>query len=355
MNIIQITPRLPPALDGVGDYSLELANGLLEKYGVVTHFLTCQEGFKPEPVINNFPVVQLPAQTPAAFLDSLPKNIDKVILQFSDCPYDQKYCSPFWLLEGLKAAKQQQNFKLLVMFHEFPRIYLRKTLYLYPIQNFVAQSIAKLADIVFTNNSVYQTLIRRGSQPPVKSIPVFSNVGEPEDIPPLNERIRRLVVFGSTAKRAQVYHKMRETLVNTCRLLEIEEISDVGTPLNLNTSEIEGVRLVEMGRKTAQDISKLMLNSIAGIAPSYNNQLLTKSGVFAAYCAHGLVPVITQGKSSIADKLEVGKNFFYPDSRLKNIDIQSLQAIANNAHSWYANHSKLKTVELFASQLGISK
>lgn len=351
MNIIQITPRLPPAIDGLGDYALKLADGLL-KYGIVTQFLTCPQGGKSVSVINDFPVVELPTQSTTAFLDSLPKNIDKIILHYSEYPYEQKYGTPFWLLEALEIAKRQQQVQLLVMFHEFPYFTLRrKTFYLFPFQSLIAWRIAKIADIVFTNNSVSQATLARGLNHFVTSIPVFSNIGEPEHIPLLQLRNRRLLVFGTPGRRARIYQRSTAMLVNTCRLLGIEEICDVGPPLNLNISQIKGVRLVEMGEKTAHEISNLMLDSLAGISYSNDNIKLTKSGVFAGYCAHGVVPVITQAKSSQADGLKVGTNFLFAGNQAKSIDIESLQTIADLALMWYKNHSLSKSVELFASQL----
>lgn len=351
MNIIQITPRLPPAIDGLGDYTLKLADGLL-KYGIVTHFLTCPQGGKSAAVINEFPVVELPTQSTTAFLDSLPKNIDKIILHYSEYPYEPKYGTPFWLLKALEAAKRQHKVQLLVMFHEFPYFTLkRKTFYLFPFQSSIAWRIAKLADIVFTNNSVSQATLAKGLNHFVTSIPVFSNIGEPEHIPPLHLRNRRILVFGTPGRRARIYQRSTAMLVNTCRLLGIEEICDVGPSLNLNISEIKGVPLVEMGEKSAYEISKLMLNSMAGISYSNDNTKLTKSGVFASYCAHGLVPVITQAKSSQADGLEVGTNFLFAGSQSKSINIESLQNIADLAHIWYKTHSLSKSVEVFASQL----
>lgn len=351
MNIIQITPRLPPAIDGLGDYALKLADGLL-KYGIVTHFLTCPQGGKSASVINDFPVVELPHQSTTAFLDSLPKNIDKIILHYSEYPYEQKYGTPFWLLEALEAAKRQHKVQLLVMFHEFPYFTLmRKTFYLFPFQSSIAWRIAKMADIVFTNNSASRATLATVLNHPITSIPVFSNIGEPEHIPSLKVRSRRLLVFGTPGRRARIYQRATAMLVNTCRLLGVEEICDVGPPLNLKISEIKGVRLIETGEKSAHEISNLMLDSLAGISYSNDNTKLAKSGVFASYCAHGLVPVITQAKSSPADGLEDGTNFLFAGSQSKNLNIDSLQNIADLAHIWYKKHSLSKSVEVFASQL----
>lgn len=352
-DVIQITPRLPPAIDGVGDYSLKLADGLLKSYGISTHFLTCQQGFRPaSAVINGFPVIQLPNQNPIAFLDCFPKKISTIILHYSDYPYDQKHGAPFWLIESLEALRRQQRINLLVMFHEFPNFsFLKKTFHLFPCQSFVAWRIAEMADIVFTNNSVTRDILAKQLNHHVTSIPVFSNIGEPEFLYPLKKRTRRIVVFGTQGRRSRIYQKCIGMLVNICRFLEIEEICDIGPPLNLNTSQIKGFPLVEMGQKSAFYISELMSDSLAGIAYSIDNKILPKSGVFASYCAHGVVPILTKANSSQADGLEHGTHFVFAGSQFRKLEIDLLQTIAYQAHKWYKEHSQSKSVEIFASKL----
>lgn len=161
-------------------------------------------------------------------------------------------------------------------------------------------------------------------------------------------RTRRILVFGTPARRARIYQKSRILLSQACKMLNIKEIYDVGDPLNLD-SEIDGIPLVEVGRKSAQEVSELMLNSFAGIAYS-NDQKLAKSGVFASYCAHRLVPIITRAQSSLDDEIKVNQQFLFPNDR-QMVTLESLQAIADNAHQWYNNHNLSKTAEIFAVQL----
>ncbi|NEP56477.1 MAG: hypothetical protein F6K31_05560 [Symploca sp. SIO2G7] len=351
-NLVQITPKLPPEMDGIGDYAFKLAEGLSEHHKILTHFLACAEDFKPAPNIKNFSIIKLPNHKPQAILSVLPKNTDLVLLHYSEYMYEPKYGTPFWLVEALAAAKQQQKFKLLVMFHELPYFFLHKRLYLLPFQYFVASRLAKIADIVVTNNSGSQAALETFLNCSVKSIPVFSNIGEPNHLPSLVKRKRRLVVFGTPLRRGRIYQKRaRAKLINICRLLKIEEIIDIGSPVSLKIPEIKGVPVVCMGRQSAQDVSSLLLNSLAGIAYSNDNSRLSKSGVFATYCAHGVVPVITHDKSSPADGLEVGKNFLFAGNQSQSIELESLQIIADNAYEWYQNHTQAKNVEAFASQI----
>lgn len=352
MNLLQIYPRLPPAIDGIGDYAVQLAHGLSSRYGIATHFLTNPVPGQLRSAIAGFPVTEITANTSTALLDAIPPHIDSILLHYSDYPYELKYGAPFWLADALTALKQQRRLSLLIMFHEFPHfVLLRKTLYLLPWQSAAAWRIARCADTVLTNNSAAQAQLESRLHRSVTRIPVFSGVGEPQVIPRLSDRVRRLLVFGTQGRRGKVYRRSLPDLIQACRQLNIEEICDVGPSLNLNRADIQGIRFVEMGEQPADVVSNLMLNSWAGFAHSQDNRRLSKSAVFAAYCAHGLVPVITQAQSAPIDGLFANTNFLSPGSQTQAIGLEALQAIADRSHAWYQDHNQAKNVEIFAAKL----
>ncbi len=351
MDILQIYPRLPPAIDGIGDYALTLANGLKQRQ-IQTHFMTFRQENQAVDGSDRFPMLQLPVDTPQAFVDAIPPQIRQVILHYSDYPYDPKYGAPFWLINALEAMKQQRSLKLLVMFHEFPSFYLlKKTFYLFPWQRSVAWKLAQLADVVVTNNAVTKTLLAEKIQQPLLNLPVFSNIGELAQPLPLKHRRRRLIVFGTPGRRARIYQRSHAMLRNSCRLLGIEEIYDIGPSLHLNQAEIDGIPLVEMGEQPAATISQLLSDAIAGIVYSTDNGRLAKSGVFATYCAHGLVPLVTQEQSPLMDGLQTNTHFLFAGLQAPKMTIDAMQAIAATAHQWYINHNQANTVDCFVSAL----
>ncbi len=71
-KIVQIVPRLPPYTDGEGDYSLMLAEQLLEQHNLKTHFLVCRPDVYSETTIKGFPITVLPSLTTEAFLSVFP-------------------------------------------------------------------------------------------------------------------------------------------------------------------------------------------------------------------------------------------------------------------------------------------
>jgi hypothetical protein len=75
--------------------------------------------------------------------------------------------------------------------------------------------------------------------------------------------------------------------------LQVDELVDVGEECDLRESVFTsvGVRVSRLGRLPAEDISQLLLDSAIGFV-RYNPRYSEKSGVLAAYMAHGVVPVM---------------------------------------------------------------
>lgn len=351
-TIVQIVPRIPPHTDGVGDYSLKLAEQLLNDYKINTHFLVFKKDIEIESFVNGFPATLLSTHTPEFFLSVLPQNIDTVLLHYSNYPYlSGKLDAPFWLVKGLELAVKLRQIKLVVMFHELPMLKYKKINFLNPIQSIVSRRLAQLASTVITDSGRFQAILSQWIQRPIKCIPDFSTIGEPNEIKTLAERKRRIIVFGTT-DRHRVYANFLNELLSTCHILGIEEIYDIGKPLNLHLSNFNGIHVVEMGFQPSEVVSQLMLESMAGFFDySRFPGDLGKSTVFAAFCAHGLIPIISQYNPSEADGLEMNKHYLVPGEPLKTCNLSQLQTIADNAHNWYKGHSIPENAKVFASSI----
>ncbi|XGV94854.1 MAG: hypothetical protein ACAF41_19195 [Leptolyngbya sp. BL-A-14] len=346
MEVLQLCPKLPPAIDGIGDYAAMLANGL-QQHDIHTHFMAFKQGNE---AVGSFPISELHTDA-QAFVDAIPQNIQAILLHYSDYPYDPKFGAPYWLVDALKAAQQQRSLPVLIVFHEFPSFYLlKKTFYRFPWQQHVAWQLAKLATEIITNNAVTKTVLAKRLQQPLINLPVFSNIGELREPKPLVQREKRLIVFGTADRRARIYQRSRAMLINSCQSLGIEEICDVGPSLNLEQLEIAGIPFIQKGKQSAQAISRLLSDSLAGIVYSTDNGRLAKSGVFATYCAHGLVPIVTQETSPLMDGLQAQTHFLFGGLQAP-LSSGQLQSIAHEAHQWYNQHNQANTVKCFASEL----
>jgi hypothetical protein len=357
-QILQIIPTPPNSSDGIGDYAFLLASQLLKDAQINTQFLVFRNDIEVAPVIDEFSVARLPIYLPENLDSFIPEGVRAIVVHFSGYPYFDTslkgmlgFRTPFWLVNVLQSIQQSRNIKLIVMFHELPKLYW-KQFYLFgslnPIHSIVSRRLAQIADTVLTTSAKYQNILTQWVKKPVLRLPIFSNMGEPELIPPLVERKRRLVVFGGAA-RQRVYQNAAKELIEACHSLGIEEICDIGPSLKLEvTYHFNGISLTEMGFQAKETISKLLLTSIAGCldyTPFPGD--LSKSGVFAAYCAHGMVPINTRYNPSESDGLNRNQHYLVLDHKLKNWNLVNLQTVADNARNWYQSHSLKEVSKTF--------
>ncbi|MBD2358438.1 glycosyltransferase family 1 protein [Tolypothrix sp. FACHB-123] len=359
MKIIQIVPQLPPSINGLGDYALNLARQLQKDYKIETHFVVGDRNWNGPVEIEGFPVSKISDRSADALLTLLSSDrTSAVLLHYVGYGYAKKGC-PVWLLEGLERWKTNSaNSRLVTMFHE---VYASGSLWtsafwLSRLQKNLAVRLVKLSDRCLTSKVSYAEILyklARVKQGSITSLPVFSNIGEPEYAPPLAERTCRLVVFGSRNSRLQVYQQCRAGLALICQALEIQEIYDIGVSTGLDLSEINGIPIVEKGVTQASEISKILLNSVAGFLNFPLPPYLAKSGIFAAYCAHRLIPCMVSFSTTPRDGLQTGKHYWSVDSQSKHLCLEMAQEIANNAYAWYQTHSLTVQAKIFKDQLNL--
>jgi hypothetical protein len=107
-----------------------------------------------------------------------------------------------------------------------------------------------------------------------------------------------------------------------------------------------------MGFQPSEVISDLMLNSLAGFLDySAYPGSLGKSTIFAAYCTHGVIPVLSRYNPSEADGIEINQHYVVPDAHLENLTLEQLQVISDNVTQWYRSHTLSETTKIFASHL----
>ena len=189
-------------------------------------------------------------------------------------------------------------------------------------------------------------------QTQIPTFPVFSNVGESDPAPSLANRSPRLVIFGGSQRKLQIYQNSLKQLKAVCQLLRIKEIIDIGTPTNLTVSQIDEAPIIKMGKLSVSAIREVLLNSTVGFF-DYPTDFLAKSTIFAAYCAYGLLPVSANNElKRTEDGIEAGKHYWTLDHRAERWDLkQEGQAIADNAYAWYQTHNLSTHAEVFAKYL----
>ena len=322
--IWQIVPRLPPAINGLGDYALNLARQLRQDYDIQTHFIVCDRTWKGEKTLDGFPVSKLSETTGKALVSLLSKQqIDTVLLQYVGYGYAQRGC-PTWLVDGLETWRNNSSQrKLVTMFHE---IYASGAIWtsafwLSQIQKRIANCLVQLSDHIITNrqaNAEILSKIGKVNVNCIEVIPVFSNIGEPQQLVPFAQRKKRLIVFGHANSKLQIYQNYIQHLENICKAFAIEEIYDIGNHTKFNFDLINQFKITETGILSANQIGKILADSLVGFMAFPPLEHLGKSGIFASYCAYGLVPIIPFTNGQNIDGLKANQN--YLAFQIKKVD-----------------------------------
>jgi len=316
VRVLQIVPRLPPPEEGVGSYALCLEQALAV-HGISTHFLTPEEG-------------GLARRMEEA-------EADAVLLHYANYGYQRRGC-PFWLPGALRRSRARRR---VTVFHE---VYAtgppwRSSFWTQPFQRRIAAAVARTSDALITSLDLYVRRIGPAASPEKTWVtPVFSTVGEPREVPPLSSRARRMVIFGGRGARGRAYGEMRRDLADACRALAVEEIVDVGPPLEQPVESVDGVPVRQRDILPAAEVGALLCDSLAGFV-AYPELFLPKSTIFAAYCAHGVLPVQAWRRRSPAGGAAPVWSGGDP------------QEAASAALAWYGGHSLERQVERFRELL----
>lgn len=353
--VTTIIPRLPPAIDGVGDYAINLARQLRQDFNVQTSFIVGDASWDGAAEIEGFPVRKIQAQSPTALLAVLNKDISSpLLLHYVGYGYEKRGC-PSWLVRGLQQWHQVDASRSLVtMFHEISAFGPPWTsaFWLSSLQRNLAGKLAIVSKSCITSKQSYAELLRQSSrqQLEIDCLPVFATIGEPKFLRPLEQRARKLVVFGNAKYRRQVYDRCLSSLHKICQMLEIEQIIDIGVPTGLDFTEIRIVPILERGILASSTISEIMQDAIAGFLDFPPPSYLAKSTIFAAYCAHGLIPCLVDDSPTAVDSLESGQHY-WSNGRQPELSLVRGQEIADRAHQWYRGHSLSTQAKSFYQRL----
>ncbi len=354
-KILQIVPRLSPDVDGVGDYTLSLAHELRDRYQIHSDFLVVRPSERTQPVVDGFTVHHLAAHTAEGLLAQIPADVSTIVLQYSNYPYLLgKLDAPAWLVVALMRLKRQ-GLRIVIMFHELPTLQYQRIRLPNPIQRRVSRGLAQVADVVVTNNAAFQYTLAVWAKTPVHCVPNFSTIGEVRQVLPLCDRERTLVIFGST-DRGRIYRSNLEGIRQICQRFNIHTLYDIGHPIDWDTDGLgTETTVIKTGLLPAAAVSKLMFTALIGIFDyrRFPNNL-AKSTVYAAYCAHGLLPLcnlraLPQQDGILPHRHYLDTTTLYQKSHPTAVSLSSLQRISDNALAWYGTHTLAKCAERYAA------
>ncbi|HYG76099.1 MAG TPA: hypothetical protein VEK08_13925 [Planctomycetota bacterium] len=230
--------------------------------------------------------------------------------------------------------------RLITVFHE---LYASGPIYgsafwLSPIQKHICKSLFALSTHALTTTAIYRDKLSKwGHSEKITAMPVISNVGESDAPPALSERERKLIVFGSRPTRLRAYSLSRTAIDQACRILAIDEIWDIGAPLPQELTHGLSVPCRVLGPLPADRIHLLMQRALAGFI-HYKPGYWAKSGIFAAYCAHGMLPVTALPARPDLEGYASDQLSCVIDGESRSICAERAQGIAAAAYAWYRGH-----------------
>lgn len=262
----------------------------------------------------------------------------------------------FWLLRELQQARRElgTSWPLVTVVHELftsgPP--WRPAHWLGRFQAHLVSGIVGLSDSVVTNSDHHGAWLsaRVSSGVPVRVAPVFSNVGEPADVRAAGERSAGLVVFGSASTRQRAFGLLGSHLAELAEL-HIEHVVEVG-PGPATSFAAPGLTCAHVGEQAPAEVERLLQSHRYGLIdyPSFH---LGKSGVFAAYAAHGCVVLNTAADRVDADGLRSGRHYLsLRPGAAAALGASAAAAMSTRLHHWYLGHRRgRQATELLAELL----
>jgi len=335
------------APNGVADYARSLAHTLGAFNGIDTVYLSATGSDTKGLIEDDLNTVWVRSHKPdclACMIASLcaESKARAVLLHFSGYGY-QKRGAPLWLLKGLRIWRHRtRTVRLLTVFHELyasGRMW-QSSFWLSPVQKGIARHILNLSAGAITPTAIYENRLRhwRRGDVEIKCMPVFSNVGEAEDAIPPSARAAIAVVFGLAGIEDRLFGDYRPRLERIVAAVGIKRVIDIGPRFSPVPSSIGGAPVISMGTLSPVRVSEVLQKVKFGFV-AYPLHVIGKSGVFAAYAAHGVVPIVFSDKPGQCDGLQQGRHLLDGLKLERGIGNHLLASIQSELRVWYASHS----------------
>lgn len=335
--LIQVVAQLKPGRCGVSDYALRLAGELSTGFGIAAAFavVNSTDSYQTE-----YPRIFGAASDLPAMCEAVSHGVSGgILVHLSGYGYS-KDGAPKELAAALAKIKRGGRYPIAVCFHELfaSAMPWRKAFWHSRRQRLVLGEIARLGDVLVTNNleqaAWLDNVPAKSTSEPIRVLPVFSNAGEARTLTPFIDRRPVMVVFGLPSTRQRAYRELH-SLATAIERLGIEEIVDIGPKLCAPRS-VGGIAVRELGVLPASEVDSLLSEARFGFV-AYPAKHLGKSGVFASFCAHGVVTILADAFSGQFDGVRHAEQLV---SLRRAILMRpaELQHCSEAAARWHAGH-----------------
>jgi hypothetical protein len=358
-TVLHILPRRSVVPDGIGDYATRLAEGLRQHCAIESVFLQATGSERAEPRRDGWPTQALAGPSPETFAAHVSRMAAEygartLLLHVSGYGY-HKRGAPQWLVKGIAAARATvPSAQLIGFFHELwvERHYRpwRSSFWLRGQQQLVTRALFGMCDRAITSTGLYKHMLEATPEAPgkrpVERMAVFSNVGEPQNPVPHDMRPSHMAVF-TAGGVGELLGSQPVALRGLLSAARISAIHDIGARSSVSPQDVFGVPVVATGRLAANAVSEVLSRCRYGAIRYESLAKLGKSGAFAAYAAHGIVPVVFDPVGRSADGLVAGRHYVVPGATFPT----NLGAIAEDLRRWYASHAIVRHAETIGAMI----
>lgn len=347
MNIIQLVPSLDPS-DGVGNYAILLAKALNSNAGLPNQMVVASSVGSGDASCG-LPVSVLASRSPEALAATLSRASGTggvLIAHLSHYGFATRG-TPFWLVRGIERwINRRPAVRLVVMFHE---LYAfgppwRSSFWLLPVQKWITRRFLEICNAAVTSTERYETaLLNWRPNVALRRLPIFSLVGEPAFVSPPTDRANVAVVFGRAGVEDWLYARRASDLAELVTKLNIERIIDIGPRSRPVPAMIGHVAVEVRGVLPADSISNILQDARYGFT-AYPSDLLGKSSSFAAYAAHGVLPILLLGNTRENPGREP---LFLCEKALRSFSPEQSIIFQARLKDWYGSHSITKQSKIW--------
>lgn len=346
LRIVHIVSNFFPTACGIGDYTRLLGAELLRQQNLCSHVLVADKKWTEAGMPEGLVVRRLSHPPHKSWLDLADQPPVGAVLHYSGYGYARRG-APLWLVRSLRSLRSQlPQVPVITMFHEVAASGPVHTsaFWTRPLQLWVAKRLLKLSDAVFTNCSMNAHVLRKASvnaSGDIRIVPVFSNFGELTAPIPARDRQSQLVIFTSNFGGSNPPPEFWQGVVQTVSLHHVAKVVLIGRPV-CGVPELP-FPVQQCGYLGTKQVSELLGQSRFGYA-FLGPLLLGKSGIFAAFAAHGVIPLIPVIETTLPDGLTAGLHFLRASDDSTAMELEEMQA---RLLQWYRLHDLPTTAALY--------
>ncbi len=347
--LLQIVPRRPGTHDGVGDYALNLAHALARQFKIKTIFAV-PHAMAEEVGAFSVRSFDLSAEAAAEIAD----DCDDVLLHYVNYGYHARGV-PRRLPGFLQTLRRKSGLRMSVVFHELfaeVRTPWRSAFWLRPLQIRIAREIAAQAEVCFVSGELMAGQLQRIAEPARVSIhPVMSTFGEPI-LSASNFAARdphQWVICGGTALVERSVRSFAARIGEIPESFSPRELFVLGGRPNdavrANLESLRDLRVEYLPEIEASAASSILSSCSCGWLDYFHETrapvgAVLKSTAFAAYCAHGVIPVFPRASSPVQLRQDSLPGPFFVGESGQNLPSEPERVqVAHSLYDWYQRNA----------------